>query len=198
MAWWNAIGDIFKGGTGLAQVFKADATKREQHRHDEVMGDMDRDKAVMAQFAAEFVNRENRTWWDSLIDGINRAVRPVMTFGILAFFIIAPLNPEKFALIAEAYGLMPNGYWALLSVIIGFYFGGRMQLKSQDMVLKKDSVQAVKNLVEKRKEFRQLDDEDESRESKVFDTAVAEQGKRPTNKMIMEWLTMKKKNVEKE
>jgi len=27
---------------------------------------------------------------------------------------------------------LPAGYWALVTVIIGFYFGGRMQLKAQD------------------------------------------------------------------
>ncbi|NMT64978.1 3TM-type holin [Marinobacter orientalis] len=192
MAWWSAIGDIFRGGKEVVEVFKPNATEKEQHRHNEVMADLDRDKAVMGQFAAEFVDRKNRTWWDSLIDGLNRSVRPIITFGVLAFFIIAPLSPEKFLLIAESYSLMPTGYWALLSVIIGFYFGGRMQLKSQDMAVRKDAVQAAKNLVVMRKEFRQLDEQNDSKESKIFEAAVAEQGTRPSNKVVAEWLAMKK------
>ena len=174
MAWWNAIGNILTGGKEVAEVFKPNATEKEAHRHLEAMAEADREKATMAQYAAEFVDRKNRTKWDSFIDGTNRAVRPIITFGILAFFIIAPLNPEKFVLIAESYSLMPNGYWALLSVIIGFYFGGRMQLKAQDMTVRKDAVQAAKNLVAMRKEFRQLDEEEESNQSKIFDAAIAE------------------------
>jgi hypothetical protein len=193
MAWWNAIGDALTGGKDLARVFKADATETEEHRHEEVMADVDRDKAVMAQFAAEFMEKKNRTWWDSFVDGLNRAVRPLITFGILAFFIIAPLDPERFLLIAESYSLMPNGYWALLSVIISFYFGGRMQIKAQDMTLKKNAVQAAKNLVAMKKEFRQLDQEEESKESKIYEAVVAEEGKPPlTNKVIAEWLAFKK------
>lgn len=192
MAWWNALGGIFKGSKDLVEVFKPNETELEEHRHGEVMADVDRDKAVLSQFAAEFVDRKNRTWWDSLIDGLNRAVRPIITFGILAFFIIAPLDPVKFTQIAEAYNLMPNGYWALLSVIIGFYFGGRMQLKAQDMTIKKDAVQAAKNLVVMRKEFRQLEQEEESKESKIYDAAVGKQVEKPTNKVIAEWLSFKK------
>ena len=34
--------------------------------------------------------------------------------------------------IAKAVAGLPAGYWALVTVIIGFYFGGRMQLKAQN------------------------------------------------------------------
>ena len=197
MAWWNAIGGIFKEGKGLAQVFTVDKTVAEENRHAEVLADVDHNKAVLAQFAAEFVDRKNRTWWDSLIDGLNRAVRPVITFGILAFFIIAPLSPTSFLQIAEAYSLMPTGYWALLSVIVSFYFGGRMQIKAQDMNLKKNAVQAATNLVAMRKEFRQLAEEEESTESKIYDAVVVENKKPPlTNKVIAEWLAFKKPQTE--
>jgi holin (3TMs family) len=55
---------------------------------------------------------------------------------VLAFFVLAPLDPLRFAQIARAYELMPEGFWALLSIIVAFYFGGRMQLKRQDMAVK--------------------------------------------------------------
>lgn len=194
MSWFNALGGIFKGGKELVEVVIPNKTERAQQRHDEQMADVDRDKAILQQYAAEFIDKKNRTWWDSLIDGMNRAVRPVITFGILFFFIIAPISPERFVLIAEAYQYMPNGYWALLSVIIGFYFGGRMQLKSQDMEVRKDAMQAAKNLVAMRKEFRQLDDEEESPQSKIFDAAMAgNNDEHPLNKVVAHWLAEKKK-----
>lgn len=192
MAWWNLLPNILKGGKDVAEVFTENKENRGQRQHEEWMADVDRDKAVLAQFAAEYHERQNRTWWDSLADGINRLVRPLITIAILSFFVLAPLKPETFVQIAKGYEIMPAGYWALLSVIIGFYFGGRMQLKAQDMVLKKDAVQAAKDLVTMRKEFRQLDDDQESVESKIFDS-VAKAGKvLPKNQIILDWLKGKK------
>jgi hypothetical protein len=40
--------------------------------------------------------------------------------------------PEGAAVAFAALALLPAGYWALVTVTIGFYFGGRMQLKAQD------------------------------------------------------------------
>ncbi|HKI61807.1 MAG TPA: 3TM-type holin, partial [Mariprofundaceae bacterium] len=141
---------------------------------------------------AEFHSRQNRTVWDSFVDGLNRLPRPILTFAILSFFVWAPLYPEKFLEIAKAYELMPTGYWALLSVIIGFYFGGRMQLKAQDMVVRKDAVQAAKDLVSMKREFRKLESEDESPESKLFTAAVQEGAQPIKNKVVSDWLESKK------
>jgi len=192
MAWWNWIGDIFKGGKEVAEVFVENKEQRGKRAHEEVMADIDRDVASLKQFSAEFIQRQNRTWWDSLIDGLNRLPRPLLTIGILSFFVLAPLSPTRFLEIAKAYELMPPGYWALLSIIIGFYFGGRMQLKSQDMTVRKDAVQAAKELVSMKKAFRQLEIEEESTEAKIFDAAVME-GKGPLkNSVVAQWLKDRK------
>ncbi|MEJ2037997.1 MAG: 3TM-type holin [Desulfosarcinaceae bacterium] len=170
MAWWNWIGDILKGGKDVAEVFVENKEQKSQRLHEESMADIDRDLASLKQFSAEFIQRQNRTWWDSFVDGLNRLPRPLLTIGVLSFFVLAPLSPTHFLEIAKAYELMPAGYWALLSIIIGFYFGGRMQLKSQD-----------------KKEFRQLEVEEEPVQSKIFEAAVIE-GKGPLkNKVIERW-----------
>jgi Holin of 3TMs, for gene-transfer release len=88
--------------------------------------------AALEQLAAGVPPCRERTRWDSFIDGLNRLPRPLITLGVLAFFVLALLEPLRFAQIARAYQLMPDGFWALLSVIVAFYFGGRMQLKRQD------------------------------------------------------------------
>jgi hypothetical protein len=88
--------------------------------------------AALEQLAARVPPCRERTRWDSFIDGLNRLPRPLITLGVLAFFVLALLEPLRFAQIARAYQLMPDGFWALLSVIVAFYFGGRMQLKRQD------------------------------------------------------------------
>lgn len=191
MAWWNWIGDVFKGGKEVAEVFKQNEEKKGQRTHEENMADIGRDVASLQQFSSEFQQRSNRTWWDSFVDGMNRLPRPLLTIAVLSFFVLAPLHPARFLEIAKAYELMPPGYWALLSVIVGFYFGGRMQIKSQDMAIKKDSVQAMKELVSMKQEFRKLEGEDESVESKMFEDAVSSGVKVATNKVVEEWLKNK-------
>jgi hypothetical protein len=188
MAWWNFIGDILKGGQGVAEVFVENKENKGQRKHDETMADIGRDMASLSQFSEEFHRRQNRTWWDSFVDGLNRLPRPLLTIGVLSFFVLAPLNPTKFLEIAKAYELMPAGYWALVSVIIGFYFGGRMQLKAQDMTVKKDAVKAAKELISMKKEFRQLEIEEESEASKIFDQALSKGKHLIANKVVSAWL----------
>ena len=69
---------------------------------------------------------------DGLVDGLNRLVRPVIIFGLLGILPAVVIWPEGAAIAFAALALLPAGYWALVTVIIGFYFGGRMQLKAQD------------------------------------------------------------------
>ena len=69
---------------------------------------------------------------DGLVDGLNRLVRPVITFGLLGILPAVVIWPEGAAVAFAALALLPAGYWALVTVIIGFYFGGRMQLKAQN------------------------------------------------------------------
>lgn len=191
MAWWNFIGDIFNGGKQVAEVFTENRENRGQRKHEETMADIDRDLASLQQFSAEFHQRQNRTWWDAFVDGLNRLPRPMLTIAVLGFFILAPLDPAKFLEIARAYELMPPGYWALISIIIGFYFGGRMQLKSQDMTIRKDANQALKELIAMRQEFRQLQDSEDSPESQAYENAV-NRGERPIpNKVVADWLESK-------
>lgn len=156
MSPWNWIGSLFSGAKDVTEVFKENEENKGARSHLERLADMDHDGAVLQQFAEEFHQRNKRTWWDSFVDGLNRLPRPLLTIGILSFFILTPMYPEKFLEIAQAYQLMPTGYWALLSIIISFYFGGRMQLKSQDMTVKTNVVQAAKELMALREELRDL------------------------------------------
>jgi hypothetical protein len=193
MAWWNFIGSILNGGKGVAEVFVENKENKGQRKHEEEMADIGRDLASLSQFSQEFHKRQNRTRWDSFVDGLNRLPRPLLTIGVLSFFVLAPLNPTKFLEIAKAYELMPSGYWALVSVIIGFYFGGRMQLKAQDMTIKKDTVKAAKELIRMKKDFRQLEIEEESAASKIFDQALAAGKQVMENKVVSQWLTQRQR-----
>ena len=108
----------------VAGVFKPNAEASEARGHAY-------DGAALGQYAAEFAH-PRRGWFDGLVDGLNRLVRPVITFGLLGILLAVVIWPEGAAIAFAALALLPAGCWALVTVIIGFYFGGRMQLKAQD------------------------------------------------------------------
>ncbi len=134
MSWFGKI--FGNSATGLigsvgstAEVFLGNKAQREQGEHLESM-------AVHNQYAAEFQYRGRRSWWDSLIDGLNRLPRPLITFSVLAAFPFSVWMifnfPSEYKLLVEALAIIPTGLWAMASVVIGFYFSGRMQVKAQD------------------------------------------------------------------
>lgn len=96
MAWWNAIGDVLRGGKDVAEVFVENKEHRGERRHEEVLADIDRDKASLRQFAAEFHARQNRTRWDSFVDGLNRLPRPLLTIVIISFSCWRRWTPSVF------------------------------------------------------------------------------------------------------
>lgn len=98
--------------------FTGDKQQVEDHRHAENMG-------RLSQFTAEFADRQNRTLWDSFIDGLNRLPRPILALGIIALFVWASADPVRFAAAAQAWALIPEEMWIVLGAIITFFFGDR-------------------------------------------------------------------------
>jgi hypothetical protein len=108
----------------MAWVFKPNAEASETRGHTY-------DRAALAQCTAKFAH-PRRGWFDGLVDGLNRLVRPATTFGLLGILPAVVIWPEGATIAFAALALLPAGYWALVTVIIGFYFCGRMQLKAQN------------------------------------------------------------------
>ena len=136
MSWWSVIPGLFGPAKELVEVFKPNAESEARRGHAERLALSAQDLASLQQFATAFQPRAKSTWWDTFIDGLNRLPRPLITLSVGAFFVLAPLDPLRFAQVARSYELMPDGFWALLSIIVAFYFGGRMRLKRQDMAVK--------------------------------------------------------------
>jgi hypothetical protein len=151
MSWFAALTGLFRPAKALIEVFTPNAENDAERGHAERMAVTRQDLESLQQFAAEFHTRQDRTWWDSFIDGLNRLPRPLITLGILAFFVLAPTDPEHFLQIARSYQMMPDGFWALLGVIVAFYFGGRMQLKRQDMSVKGEALAMAQGLIAERR-----------------------------------------------
>ena len=82
--------------------------------------------AAMQQYAAEFAGKQNRNWFDSLVDGLNRLQRPTYTFSTLGLFWLAYRDPQSFARIMLSIALIPEQFWIIIGMIVGFLFSSRM------------------------------------------------------------------------
>lgn len=167
MTIFGALTSLFRPAKELVEVFKPNAEKEAERQHAERLNLGEQDLASLEQFAAEFESKRTATKWDSFIDGMNRLPRPLITLGILGLFVLAPADPIRFLQIARAYEIMPDGFWALLSIIIAFYFGGRMQVTRQQMAVKGGALEAAKDIVEARKALRALEGDDEEAETTI-------------------------------
>lgn len=150
----STVSAVAEGAAKIGGIFRPNAEAESARFHAA-------DLEVLKQFAAEFREQAGRTRWDSFVDGVNRLPRPLITLGVLGLFVFAPLDPVRFLQVADAYARMPGGYWALLSIIVAFYFGSRHLLTREDFALKGGALVAAKDLVEQRKDFRQLVQEDD-------------------------------------
>lgn len=123
--------------------------------------DADNQGAVHSQFAAEF--RENRNWFDSLIDGLNRLPRPIFAYGTIYLFYLCWSDPDTFVAGAVNLKLMPQEGWWILGTIVVFFFGGRLhkdfgKYKIKESVLKKYKP-SPEGLKQKREYVEKLDDD---------------------------------------
>lgn len=189
MSLWRAVTGLFRPAKELVEVFKPNAENQAERGHRERMEVNRQDLASLEQFASEFKSKRTSTAWDSFVDGLNRLPRPLITLGILGLFILAPADPIRFLEIARAYQIMPEGFWALLSIIIAFYFGGRMQVTRQQMTITGGALDAAKEIVRVRKAFRELSQEDQPATERAYQEAVQiAKPDRNTNRIVSAWL----------
>ncbi|MEM1351908.1 MAG: 3TM-type holin [Pseudomonadota bacterium] len=85
---------------------------------------------ALKQFGAEFQHSQT-SWFDRVMDGLNRLPRPALALGTLGLFLAAMLDPLWFAERMQGIALVPEPLWWLLGVVVSFYFGARHQVKSQ-------------------------------------------------------------------
>lgn len=178
----SLVGKI--AGRGVAQAVKGVAGVFGENREARGARGHEQNMAVLGQYAAEFMARENRTWFDSLSDGLNRLVRPLFAIACFLSLIAVPVWPERALYAAEALAAMPDGYWLLVGLVVTFYFGGRMQLKSQSFKLKSGAIEAAQNIAAIREDL--LADEAHPDE-KAYDAIMADERAPMPNWAIAEW-----------
>ena len=189
MSLWGKFLDVLNPAKDLIEVFKENEENKGQRTHTERIADAEINKEVLQQFAKEFHARNQRTWWDSLVDGLNRLPRPLLTFAIISMFVLAIVSPDYFLTISNGLSNIPDGYWTLLGVIVAFYFGGRMQIKAQDMAMKGSALKTAKQILEQRQTASNFATEREHPLEHVYrNTVIEDDVYHQKNKVVEKWL----------
>ena len=112
------------GGSGagavksVAEVFRPNAEAGAQRDHEYR-------QSALAQYGAEFRQLQKRTWFDSLIDGWNRSIRPATATLFLGFLGVSMAAPNTADLIYSRLARAPDNLWIAFGIILSFYFAGR-------------------------------------------------------------------------
>lgn len=124
----NFLKGIFGGGGNMVaetvEVFRPNAEEAQKRA-------AAFDQAALAQHAAEF-KLERKGWFDRFMDGLNRLPRPLMVLAVFVLFTMAMVDPIWFAARMQGLALVPEPLWWFAGTVVTFYFGGRLQIKSQN------------------------------------------------------------------
>lgn len=168
----GGLGSILGGANNLAKTVFGDKAAKEAAIHEEQM-------QIQKGYQAEFLAPEKHGWFNQLVDGANRLVRPLFTYGIVALFIWACVDPVEFTMTVQALGVIPELLWYIMMTIIGFWFGGRLLEKAPMRVSKKEMT-AAKTVAKEIAEERDLwEDKYEQVDKDIPKTS--------TNKVVAEW-----------
>ncbi|MFZ1470215.1 MAG: holin family protein [Paracoccaceae bacterium] len=112
-----ALGALGQAAKGMAEVFIPSATKRMELSAEAQM-------AALRQLGEEY-QHPALSWFDSMVNGLNRLPRPFLAFGTLGLFTYAMIDPVPFAARMVGLNAVPEPLWWLLGAIVAFYFGAR-------------------------------------------------------------------------
>lgn len=113
----GAVSALGQAAKGVAEVFVPSATKRMELSAEAQM-------AALRQLGEEY-QHPALSWFDRLVNGLNRLPRPLLAFGTLGLFIYAMVDPVAFAARMVGLNAVPEPLWWLLGAIVAFYFGAR-------------------------------------------------------------------------
>jgi len=163
--------------TGIAKVVGIFTPNKEKQSE----RDANARAASMGQYASEFNVHAQRNWFDSFVDGANRLVRPILAFHVILFFDVVFFSQDLALSALQSLTIVPTGMWALLSIIVTFYFGGRMHLKHKQFVISKKQMDAAKAIGELRKKNA------DTVTASEYVEAMADTEKPLPNSVVMDW-----------
>ncbi len=113
----GAVSALGQAAKGVAEVLLPSATRRMELSAEAQM-------AALRQLGEEY-QHPMLSWFDRLVNGLNRLPRPLLAFGTLGLFTYAMIDPVAFAARMVGLNAVPEPLWWLLGAIVAFYFGAR-------------------------------------------------------------------------
>lgn len=112
-----AIASLGNAAKGVAEVLTPSATRRMELSAEAQM-------AALSQLGREY-QMPSLSWFDRVVNGLNRLPRPCLAFGTIGLFIYAMIDPQAFAARMVGLNAVPEPLWWLLGAVVAFYFGAR-------------------------------------------------------------------------
>ena len=185
------FGSALRDAGSLAEVFVGNKAKLDNDEHAEFI-------AALNQLGAEF-SQPRDTWFDSLINGLNRLPRPALAMGTLGLFVFSMVDPIGFASRMQGLALVPDPLWWLLGAIVSFYFGARElhYFRKSKPFVEFDDVRRVNDLREQLEAIRPGPVSEPIDEEVPFDLDVSYRGQNDMldpdfNAAVAEWRSMNK------
>jgi hypothetical protein len=146
MAFWD-IGGIISGvGRLWGSIFGSKETTEK---------DTSKEKTMAQQIAiADAMGAARRTdFFTAFVDGLNRLVRPTFSYGVIAYFVWATVDPVGFTVSMQALAIIPDFMYGIFLTIVGFWFGGRILEKYADAKLKGPSAELLNEVLSNQKKI---------------------------------------------
>lgn len=177
------IDSIISGVGGIIKTVAGDKSAREANSHEAYM-------SSHQQAGQEFMTHLNRSWFDSLIDGINRLPRPTLAIGTIGLFVYAMYSPVEFGVRMEGLALVPEPLWMILFAIIAFYFGSR-ELQYSRKMKTSSTREEVGRVVSNIQQLRSLEPGREPMAASItpaeFESEMENTAEPLSNAAVMEW-----------
>jgi len=142
----ESVSGILDGANGVVKTVFGSKEAREAAAHTENI-------AGLAQYQAEYQQKMN-TKFDSLVNGINRLMRPSAFFTFMGLFWYAMVDPKGFSVTVASLALIPQTMWYIIGGMIGFLFPSRIIEKKMFSDAVKDfSKEKVQERIELAKEI---------------------------------------------
>lgn len=170
MNWiFDGIKSIITGGNNVVKTLVGSKQERDKQSHDEFT-------QVQNSYQSEYTNTGG--FFNSLVDGINRLVRPIYTFGTISLFIWAVRDAEGFKTAMAALNSVPEELWMIMGTITFFWFGSKSIFKDRHKYNYKYTAPKVVNT----HTVEVVDSDDTPTVQKNVDLSTVD------NKVIKDWL----------
>lgn len=150
----KGMGTMFSGSGALGTIL--DGVKSIWgNKNDRDRWQYQLDSKVQDSYAAEMMAPEKKHWFNMIVDGANRLVRPLFTYGIIIMFWWAAIRPVEFVAFVKTIQIVPEAMWYIMWTIIGFWFGGRI-LENRNMPSTRIDPQILGDMLRDRDETNYL------------------------------------------